>query len=108
MRTLEERTSRFPLVLSVEGGPEAGNASLRKTGVFRTLRSEGGITLKIEDIPVRKHLSDWVITSEVIRQGFPTPFKTSYARNRDVSLLRAGQGWPQSHPHQFCSNYNYL
>ncbi len=62
--------------LSAVAGPEAGIASVRKTGVSRTLRFECGITLKIEDIPVRKPLSDWMITSEAIRQGFPTPFKT--------------------------------
>jgi len=27
--------------------------------------------------------------SEAIRQGFPTPFKTPYATNRGISLLRA-------------------
>ncbi len=79
--------------LSGVAGPEAGIASVRQTGVSRTLRFEGGITLKIEDILVRKPLSDWVITSEAIRQGFPTPFKTPYATNRGVSLLRAYEGF---------------
>jgi hypothetical protein len=83
---------RVSLGLSGEAGPEAGIASVRKTPVFRTLRFEGGITLKVEDIPVRKTMSDWVITSEAIRQGFPTPFKFPYATNWGVSLLRAYQG----------------
>lgn len=57
-------------------------------------------------------MSDWVITSEAIRHGFPTPFKTPYATNRCVSLLRAlmaGYGvqlWPiLQHIHQLRATY---
>src|SRR5271165_1081794 len=53
----------------------------RKTGGFRTLRTAGGISQKVQSISARITMSEWPDARKPGRRGFPTPLCYRFGRS---------------------------